>query len=1060
MTEEKDPRDPLHDPLLAGVPTIEGFKVLDKVVLQQRIGRGGMGVVYRGHHRVFKIDVAVKVLKPELAASDDYVERFRREADAALRVTHQNLVRVYDVGQAHGLHFLVMEFVDGESVPARVARWGRLRQREAVTMLAGLAGGLAEVHRAGLVHRDVKPENVLVSRSGRVKLADLGLVRLAVDANGQSLVGQTSMIMGTPQYMSPEQWDTPDVGPAADVWALGATFWFLVTGKHAAPQLPTLQIGKWVQNTTFPSLRDVRPDLLPELHAIYERCVRTAPRERFANAGELQAALLGLALHDEELLREETFREPAKAGSGDSPLTPAVLERIETSLQRGLATPTRRPTPTASAEARRRPRQQTAGSNTVAIVAVGALLLGAVGWFALRGDQRDPGSTAATTDSSQRTAGDARATDLAAQQERLRGLCGQGAFVQSKAASNTMELAVTLDAPPPGLSDVRLWLQPGESRQGPFDGTNCTTIAAAAGRTGSMRANADGPHLLRIEVVGDDNVSTELPARTVLFDSTPPTLQPLEPAEGTTIAADATVRVRANDQLHAVTKVTARIADLGANVLLQANGNEWSGALPIAAATPERELTIEFVATDALGNASQPAVRKVRYTPLPQVAPPPAPPAVAVEASAPPADAPPAAPAQPLTSLDALRQWLEVRGDAAKGKAAYAAFRDKLAKTDPLLPIAERLDLAMQGFGNGSALPLEPAKVDALLDAIVKRRQDNLAPHEALPFLLLVQKANGTKDARIAFALFEAWGHAPMLVEATVAAGEAAAEISKAIGNAKAEELARLDNHLQLTKAWPKLAERTAVRNWLVQQAGRINTGDGGTGAISSLLDARLAEDYANAVREADNAKVQDALNKMIVLRPQAAAPWLLLAMARASWGGGDEVKRTPIREAIDGWKQRRGNGNAAAIDDGRLATLGFDAVSAGASLADVAKQLEAIAAKGSELDTCKQRWFPDKKAVGANAQASITRKLASEAAKKRDAGKAIEAHNRAIAGLGGPDSDGYKANQIAGHRSGIKQREKDIKEADAKIAKLQEELAQMQAINPERPDFTPSAAK
>ena len=139
----------LHDPFLAAVPTVEGHKMLGPTVLLEEIGRGGMGVVYRAWHVAFRMEVAVKLLSPSLAEDRDYVRRFRREAHTALRITHQNVVRVHDLGEGDGLYFLVMEFVDGESARQRVRRTGRLPVQEAVAATLGAARGLAEAHASG-----------------------------------------------------------------------------------------------------------------------------------------------------------------------------------------------------------------------------------------------------------------------------------------------------------------------------------------------------------------------------------------------------------------------------------------------------------------------------------------------------------------------------------------------------------------------------------------------------------------------------------------------------------------------------------------------------------------------------------------------------------------------------------------------------------------------------------------------------------------------------------------------------------------------------------------------
>jgi serine/threonine protein kinase/formylglycine-generating enzyme required for sulfatase activity len=316
----------LADPTLRDVPVIEGCKVLGGVALYGKVGQGGMGIVYRGRHCVLGVDMAVKVLKPSLAAEDErFALRFLREAKAAARVSHQHVVRLYDASQHAGLHYLVMEYVDGENLRGRVQRKGALAEGEALGLLLGAAQGLAEAHRAGMVHRDVKPDNVLVARDGRVKVADLGLVRR--DDAALDSVSLGSGLMGTPQYMPPEQFDTPDVGPAADVWALGACLWFLLTGDHPFEVTSLAAAARRVQDHDFPTLRERRPDVRPEVHAVFERCVRRRAQERFPDARALVEALLPLQPWPESALADDAAGTRSSAAL-PTPPPRATLDRI------------------------------------------------------------------------------------------------------------------------------------------------------------------------------------------------------------------------------------------------------------------------------------------------------------------------------------------------------------------------------------------------------------------------------------------------------------------------------------------------------------------------------------------------------------------------------------------------------------------------------------------------------------------------------------------------------------------------------------------------------------
>lgn len=282
---------------------IEGYKVLPPCVLYGRIGQGGMGAVYRGRHLNLDIDVAVKCLKPELVAGDDqFVLRFRREARAAAQINHQNVVRVFDVSEEQGLHYIVMELVQGETARERVQRKKRLGIGEALAIVWGAAMGLGEAHRKGFVHRDMKPDNIMISSSGQVKVADLGLAKPARLGDQASLLSGTNVVMGTPQYMPPEQWEsTATVTPAADVWALGATLYYLLVGGEAIAKDSLPRIMQRIVLQPFPDVRERRPEVPADVAALIAKATAKAPEERFHDGQELADAIDALATRRDAL---------------------------------------------------------------------------------------------------------------------------------------------------------------------------------------------------------------------------------------------------------------------------------------------------------------------------------------------------------------------------------------------------------------------------------------------------------------------------------------------------------------------------------------------------------------------------------------------------------------------------------------------------------------------------------------------------------------------------------------------------------------------------------------
>lgn len=301
-----------NDDLLANVTEVAGSKVLPPCVVLGRIGRGGMGAVYRGRHLNLAIDVAIKVLKPHLVSDDQgYVARFRREAQSAAAISHPNVIRVFDVAEHCGLYYIIMELVVGETARQRVERRGPLPVAEAVQIVHDAALGLGAAHELGIVHRDVKPDNLLISADGKLKVADLGLARPTLGTGGASLLSTNAGWMGTPAYMPPEQWESTAVQAPADVWALGATLWFLLVGDDAYDardgNFPRLM--KQIVLQPFPGLRQKRGDVPDAVLEVLARATAKEAKDRFADGNEFAAALaqLGLpraSLRDRSVLTE------------------------------------------------------------------------------------------------------------------------------------------------------------------------------------------------------------------------------------------------------------------------------------------------------------------------------------------------------------------------------------------------------------------------------------------------------------------------------------------------------------------------------------------------------------------------------------------------------------------------------------------------------------------------------------------------------------------------------------------------------------------------------------
>ncbi|MFH1377541.1 MAG: protein kinase [Planctomycetota bacterium] len=289
----------LDDPLLAAAPVAEGYKVLGPVALFSKLGQGGMGAVYKGRHARLNIDVVVKVMIPPAALppaqQDQYVKRFVREASIAASIHHQNLVHVSDVNSQNGLHFLIMEYVDGESAADVLKRKGRLSEVEALRIISGAADGLAEAHSQGIVHRDIKPANILISKDGKVKVADLGLAKaIGGDSTdgGDSQMTMSHATMGTPHYMSPEQIESArDVSFPADVWSLGVTLYQLLANALPWNDETLRKLINKICDESPMDIRAARPDISEPIAEIIDRCLKKSPSDRYAHCGDMAAAV-------------------------------------------------------------------------------------------------------------------------------------------------------------------------------------------------------------------------------------------------------------------------------------------------------------------------------------------------------------------------------------------------------------------------------------------------------------------------------------------------------------------------------------------------------------------------------------------------------------------------------------------------------------------------------------------------------------------------------------------------------------------------------------------------
>lgn len=309
---------------------IQGYKIIRK------LGSGAMATVFLAQQESLDRPVAIKVLPKKFSENKDFLERFYKEGRAAAKLNHANIVQAYDVGNSGEYHYFVMEYVDGDTVYEQIIEKKRLSEKEALPIILQVAAALQHAHRRGFIHRDIKPKNIMISRTGEVKLADLGLARALDDLDAAEQ--EQGRAYGTPYYISPEQIrGKKEIAPAADIYGLGATLYHMVTGNVPFPgKSPSDVMHRHLKQELVPP-DHINSTLSPGFSQVIEMMMAKNVSRRYQNASDLIEDLKTVAQGESPKFAQPTLdfaklAEVARTAPAAGPTPSAVTQQSDSGL--------------------------------------------------------------------------------------------------------------------------------------------------------------------------------------------------------------------------------------------------------------------------------------------------------------------------------------------------------------------------------------------------------------------------------------------------------------------------------------------------------------------------------------------------------------------------------------------------------------------------------------------------------------------------------------------------------------------------------------------------------